>query len=157
MIQRIQTIWLLLASAVILALFLFPYLQFTDLQGIGKALKVTGEYQATGSEAVRTSAYILQTIATLILAALPLYTVFQYKKRAVQTKVIYGTIVALLLFGIWLYFSASATLQEVNRQLSANNIGVGLFLIPIAIILLLMALNGIRKDEKLIRSADRLR
>ncbi len=157
MIQRIQTLWLLLSSAVILALFLFPYLQFTDLQGIGRALKVTGEYQAAGSEAVRTSPHILQTITVLILAALPLYTIFQYKKRNVQIRVIYVNIIVLLLFGVWLYISASDTLGEVNHQLSANNIGVGLFLIPIAVILLLMARHGIRKDEKLIRSADRLR
>ena len=157
MIQRIQTLWLLLSSAVILALFLFPYLQFTDSEGIGRALKVTGEYQAAGSEAVRTSPHILQTITVLILAALPLYTLFQYKKRKVQTRVIDVTIIALLLFGVGLYVSASGALEAVNHQLSANNIGVGFFLIPIAVILLLMARSGIRKDEKLIRSADRLR
>jgi len=38
MIQRIQTVWLFLASATLFLLFLFPYLQFFDETGVAKAL-----------------------------------------------------------------------------------------------------------------------
>lgn len=44
MIQRIQTVWLLLASVLTFALFLFPYLQFAGADGLGQALKVSGTY-----------------------------------------------------------------------------------------------------------------
>jgi hypothetical protein len=45
----------------------------------------------------------------------------------------------------------------VNQFLGAGTIGVGFFLLPVSIIFLSLALGAIRKDEKLIKSADRLR
>jgi len=66
-------------------------------------------------------------------------------------------VVLILLFGAWLYGAASAALTAASQSLSAQNIGVGFFLLPISIIFLFMAMGGIRKDEKLIKSADRLR
>jgi len=66
-------------------------------------------------------------------------------------------VVRIVLCGVWSYGAASTALVEANQFLSARNIGVGFFLLPISIIFLCMALGGIRKDEKLIKSADRLR
>ncbi|WP_262248833.1 DUF4293 domain-containing protein [Parapedobacter soli] len=157
MIQRIQSVWLFLASATIFALFLFPYLQYADLDGIGRALKVTGAYQGLEGQAVRTEFFVLQTIATVLLGLFPLYIIFKFRQRKQQLWLIALEIILLLLFGIWLYGSASATLTAEGQALSARNMGVGLFLLPVSIIFLCMAIGGIRKDEKLIKSADRLR
>ncbi|WP_257657359.1 DUF4293 domain-containing protein [Parapedobacter lycopersici] len=157
MIQRIQTIWLFLASATIFALFLFPYLQYADLAGMGQALKVTGKYRGFEGQAIREEWFLLQTIATVVLGIFPLYIVFQYKQRKLQLQLIVLELVLILLFGFWLYSSASTALTEARQFLSARNIGVGFFLLPIAMIFLLMAMGGVRKDEKLIKSADRLR
>lgn len=157
MIQRIQSIWLFLASATIFALFLFPYLQYADIGGMGKALKVTGAYHGMEGQAVREEFFLLQTIATVLLGVFPLYIIFKFKRRKHQIQLIVLEIVLLLLFGTWLYVSASAALTEARQFLSARNIGVGFFLLPIGIIFLFMAIGGIRKDEKLIKSADRLR
>ena len=157
MIQRIQSIWLFLASATIFALFLFPYLQYADLGGIGKALKITGAYHGMEGQAVREKFFALQTITTVCVGFLPLYIIFKFQHRKQQIKLIVLEIVLLLLFAAWLYLSASTALAEAQQSLSANNIGVGFFLLPVSIIFLLMAMGGIRKDEKLIKSADRLR
>ncbi|GAA4519968.1 DUF4293 domain-containing protein [Sphingobacterium thermophilum] len=157
MIQRIQTIWLLLATVVILGLFIFPYLNYIDLVGLGKKLFVTGEYSAVNNESVKQKSFILQTLGTIVVALVPLITIFQFKNRKLQIKLIYLSIVLVVLLGVWMYFTATSTLQLISQSFGANNIGVGFFLLPVAIILLAMALGGIRKDEKLIRSADRLR
>ncbi|WP_039054275.1 DUF4293 domain-containing protein [Sphingobacterium sp. T2] len=154
MIQRIQTIWLLLATVVILGLFIFPYLNY-DLEDLGKKLFVTGEYSAVNNESVKQN--ILQTLGTIVVALVPLITIFQFKNRKLQIKLIYLSIALVVLLGVWMYFTATSTLQLISQSFGANNIGVGFFLLPVAIILLAMALGGIRKDEKLIRSADRLR
>lgn len=45
----------------------------------------------------------------------------------------------------------------MNRVINADSIGVGLFLLPIAILFFILAIRGIRNDENLIRSAERLR
>ncbi|NGM73706.1 DUF4293 domain-containing protein [Sphingobacterium sp. SGL-16] len=157
MIQRIQTIWLLLATVVILGLFMFPYLNYTDLVGLGKKLFVTGEYSAVNNESVKQSSFILQTIATIVVALVPLITIFQFKNRKLQIKLIYVSIALIALLGVWMYFSSVATLDLISQSFGANNIGVGFFLLPVSIIFLAMAIGGIRKDEKLIKSADRLR
>jgi len=157
MIQRIQSIWLFLASTTLFALFLFPYLQYSDIGGVGKALKITGEYHSLDGQAIRDEFFILQSLTAALLGIFPLYIIFMFRNRKRQILLITIEIVLVLLFGGWLYGAANMALTEANQILSARNIGVGLFLLPIAIIFLLMAVGGIRKDEKLIKSADRLR
>ena len=157
MLQRIQTIWLLLAALVLLGLFVFPYVSYIDLVGLGKRILITGEYGAVNNEAVKSEGYILQVIAVIVLALIPLVTIFQFKNRKLQLKLIYVEIVLIALFGIWIYFSATSTLSLINQHINAQSIGAGFFLLPVSILLLAMAIGGIRKDEKLIKSADRLR
>lgn len=157
MIQRIQSIWLFLASVAIFALFLFPYLQYSDIAGIGQALKVTGKFHGLEGQAIREELFLFQTIAAVLLGFFPLYIIFQYKNRKLQIQLIVLEVVLIVLFGFWLYTAASSALTEARQFLSARNIGVGFFLLPISIIFLLMAMGGIRKDERLIRSAERLR
>lgn len=157
MIQRIQSVWLLLAAIVLLGLFLFPYVSYIDLVGLGKKLYVTGSYSAVNNEAVRQESFLLQTIATVVLALIPVVTIFLYKDRKRQKALIFVEIALICLFAIWLTVSANSTLSLISQSVGAQNIGVGFFLLPVAIIFLAMALGGIRKDEKLIKSADRLR
>ena len=157
MIQRIQTIWLLLAAVILLGLFVFPYLNYIDLVGLGKKLFVTGSYSSVNNEAVKQESFILQSIATVVLAIIPFTTIFLYNNRKLQLKLIYLEIVLIALFGIWIYLSASSILATISQSVGAQNIGVGFFLLPISIIFLAMAIGGIRNDEKLIKSADRLR
>ena len=157
MLQRIQTVWLFLATLVILGLFIFPYLNYIDLVGLGRKLLVTGEYSAVNNESVKQSSFVLQTIATIFVALVPIVTIFQFKNRKLQVKLIYLTQVLIVLMGGWMYFTATSKLSLISQGFNAQNIGVGFFLLPVAIILLVMAINGIRKDDKLIKSADRLR
>src|SRR5690606_30228467 len=128
-----------------------------DLGGMGRALKVSGVYQGVEGQAVRTEFFILQTIATVLLGLFPLYIIFKLRQRKQQIQLIVLEIMLLLLFGFWLYISASTALTEARQFLSARNIGVGFFLLPVSIVFLGMAMGAIRKDEKLVKSADRLR
>lgn len=159
MIQRIQTIYLLVAGLILFGLFLFPYVHYNDLVGLGKDVKVTGVYgTSAGLPTHETSFwYILQIIATVVVGLLPIYTIFKFKNRKTQIKLIILDIVLIILLAIWLYASASGHLVTVNQFLGAGAIGVGFFLLPISIIFLSLALGAIRRDEKLIKSADRLR
>lgn len=64
---------------------------------------------------------------------------------------------AVVLLGAWFYWNADQALAAAGQALAIANIGVGYFLLPIILILLWMASSAIKKDEKLVRSADRLR
>lgn len=157
MIQRIQTVWLLLTSLTILLLFLFPYLQYFDNFGTAMAIKITGIYQSVSDGVVQTESFILQTIATVVVALLPLVIIFYYRDRKKQLQLSFLNFFLVILMGIWLYFSASQATTTVNKTLQLENIGIGALLIPIAAVFVLLAIKGIRKDEKLIKSVDRLR
>lgn len=157
MIQRIQTVWLLVAAITLLGLFVFPYVSFIDLVGLGKQIYVTGIYSSNNNESVRESSSVILAIYAGIVVIVPLFTIFLYKNRKRQVLLIIVEIVLIVLLGIWMWSTAHTTLDVINQRIQAGNVGVGFFLLPVAIIFLGMAASSIRKDEKLIKSADRLR
>lgn len=157
MIQRIQTVWLLLASLVIFALFLFPYLQYSDLTGQAAALRVNGVYGVLEGKVVQLETNWLQLMMTFLVGIMPLYIIFEFKNRKKQKALIFLSMTLVVLFELWLYFASTSAMALADRELGLPNLGVGFFLLPIAFIFLFLAWSAIRKDEKLIRSVDRLR
>ncbi len=157
MIQRIQSIWLLVSSIVLLGLFLFPYVSYIDLVGLGKNIYVTGVYSSANNVTNKESGSLLMTIATVVLALIPLLIIFQFKNRKFQLKLIFVQVVLICLFAIWMFIHANNILGLINQHINASNIGIGFFLLPVSILCLSFAIRGIRNDEKLIKSADRLR
>lgn len=155
MLQRVQTIWLFFATAAIFSLFLFPYLQVLNADGTAKALKVTGVFQDINGQIVQTEPFLALTIATVILGLLPFLIIFFYRNRKKQINICYLTIVAILGYSFWLVQTAKNVLGDITLQL--GNYGIGVILPSLAILFIILALRGIRKDEKLVRSADRLR
>jgi len=155
MIQRIQTIWLVLASLALFCLFLFPYLQIIKPDGTAQAIKVTGVYEVVNNAPVKTQEFIGFTILTVVLALLPLLVVFFFRDRKKQIVLCYLVIVSIIGYGFWLAQTAKGIIGNV--QLDLQNYGIGVILPSIAIIFIILALKGIRHDERLIKSADRLR
>src|SRR5690606_40085451 len=84
MIQRIQTLWLLVAAVILLGLFVFPFVSFIDLVGLGKQIYVKGIYSANNNDSVRESSSIMLAIYAGIVTIAPLLIVFQYKNRKRQ-------------------------------------------------------------------------
>lgn len=149
MIQRIQTLFLLIAFCLQLVLFWKPLtvLQVDDAYFYEIYIKgyVFGEQ-------IQYSYSLL--IFTILTSLLTLISIFFYKKRIVQIRlVIYNTILILGLQGIivyTIYASASNLKAEVFLQYPV--------VFPIiAAILHLLAFKYIKKDEELVRSADRIR
>ena len=157
MIQRIQTVWLLLSSLALVALFIFPYIGYIDLVGLGKNIYVNGVYTSVNNVPSKESSFLLMTIGAVILAVFPLFIIFKFKNRKLQLTLILIQVILICLFAIWMFVNASNILSLINQQIGANNIGIGFFLLPLSILFLAFAIRGIRNDEKLIKSANRLR
>jgi hypothetical protein len=155
MLQRVQTIWLFFATAAIFSLFLFPYLQVLNADGSARALKVTGVYEQINGQVVQTQPFLALTVATVILGLLPFVIIFFYRNRKRQINICYLTIVAILGYSFWLVQTAKNVLGNITLQM--GNYGIGVILPSLAILFIILALRGIRNDEKLVRSADRLR
>ena len=137
MIQRIQTIYLLLAFVVTgILLFFIPLWTMKD----GKDF------------------YFMQSqIYTIILGlstTLTLLSIVSYKKR--QNQFVIGRlniILNLILLGLFVY--RSLNLSGETPVVSEK--GIGMFLPVVAIVLLVLANKAIKKDEDLVKSVDRLR
>jgi uncharacterized membrane protein len=155
MIQRLQSIFFLLAGMVLLALFLFPLVHNVDIGGVMKTIKIDGIYETVNGQLVRTTSFLMLTIVCVLLALVPLVTIFMFKNLKLQIALGYGTILAVIGFSFWM----SQTVQKFvhGATLHTDNYGIGMLLSSISNIFLLLAVKGVKKDEKLLKSADRLR
>ena len=140
MIQRIQTIWLLIASVLGFTSLKTSVYSGHIINDVTKTFKsITGTYN------------ILITVCTTAVAVLSLVTLFLYKNRKQQIKFgIITLVLSLLLLLLYFWQSQSFIPAESRYDLTA--------LIPLFIpVFLFLALRGIYKDEKLVKSADKLR
>jgi hypothetical protein len=140
MIQRMQSIWLIIASALSAAGFWLSFFSGNKLN-TNTQVKEWIEYTAPQN--------MLIMVVTIAVSVAALVTVFMYKDRKRQMLV---TIVTALisLVNIALYFHAKASFVEANLDLGAIlNFAIPLFL--------MLAIRAMYKDEQLVKSADRLR
>jgi Domain of unknown function (DUF4293) len=136
MIQRIQTFWLLVAVAAGLLSLKFPF--YTG------SLVVNNAYlRLTAAENIP----IL--ILTVLSVLISFFTIFLFKNRKKQTSLTALNIFISIII-IILYFLRLKDFSAGSFSLTS----IFVFVLPAALI---MALIGIRRDEKVIRSLDRLR
>lgn len=135
MIQRIQTIWFLLAAAAALA-----SLKFSFYSGV--------KNNNLFSELNGTSNFLLLLISVAVALA-AVAAIFLFKNRKLQIQL---CVVGLLLqvAAIVIYFTEVKKFTEGNFTITS----VLTFFVPV---LFVLAWLGIRKDDKLIKSMDRLR
>lgn len=155
MIQRLQSVWLLLASLAIFALFIFPIAHGVYVGATPKTIFIQGVYQDAGGQLQRTVSFLPLTIVTVIMGMLPVVIIFLYKNRKQQIALSYSFILVIIGFSFWM----SQTVQGVMEGyiLHTNNYGYGMILSTVSIVFMLLAIKGIKNDEKLVKSADRLR
>ena len=162
MLQRVQTIYLVLAFTCVSLLLFFPIFSVTTT--INEVISVS-EFNAYGlqnGQNETTPFYILY----IFMALFSLAGVLLYKNRNKQIKVVrLGLIVHILVAIGFLAFSlfGKSTMLEKLTQEGIENLDIkfghslGYYLLFISIAFLLLAIRGIRADEKLVKSLDRLR
>ena len=152
MIQRIQTLFLL-GAVVFLALMLFlPLAEILTVDGRVYSVLSMG-LMAEGGEAVVPTWPVL--ILILVTALMLFINIFLFRNRKLQIRLcVYGIILEFGLIGLLYYFWV-----VIFRQLEVENLSVWLPVVfpLVSIILTFLAFRGIRKDEILIRSMDKLR
>ncbi len=129
MLQRIQTIWTLLA--VLAAVFLF----------------------ITGQDVVISDSIPLLTIACIVLVLTGALSIFSFKNR--KRQILLNTvsiIINVLLIGVLAYW-----LLNLSGGIHFPEKGIEPVFPLIAVICLLIANVYIRKDDRLVKSVDRLR
>jgi hypothetical protein len=139
MLQRLQSVWLLFAAAFNATTFRFPF--------------YAGDWQRD-----QLPNYIVDlnagttlwfTILTIVSAALALITIFLYRNRRLQLRLTY--------LGIFLT-AVLLTLYVVEIGFfNAGTVSLWAVFYVAILVCFILAARGILKDEKLIKSMDRLR
>ena len=155
MLQRIQSIYLFLAGLVIFALFIFPLVHNVSFAAMPSTITVTGVYVQGSVQQMHVKPFTGLEIATVIAGVLPMVLIFLYGNRKRQITMCYLYIVLLIGYAYW-QTQVVKELLDIST-FKVGNFGIGVLLCPISIVLTLVAIKAIQRDEKLVRSADRLR
>ncbi len=153
MIQRIQSLFLLLVIICLGTMILIPIATFTDSVTWMTSGIVGLE---DGQSASGVLPFPIQGII-IGLIALTAFILFSYKNRKRQMAL--GRINFLLILGlvVLIYLSIDRISSDLGMELKNVNYGFSTYLPIIALGFHLMANRGIKRDEDLIRSVDRLR
>jgi hypothetical protein len=138
MIQRIQSVWLLLAAACAFAGFKLSF-----YSGIKTGV--------TGLSELNAASTILLMITTIAVGGLALVNIFLYKQRTLQLRLcVLGILLEAVL--IFLYYRETKGFEpgQGNYDLTA-------ILHSVIVLAFVLAARGISKDSKLLKESDRLR
>jgi hypothetical protein len=145
MIQRKQSIWLLLAALLNAAVFLGANFSIeTRIQNVLQTNRYT------------VLQHLPSTLFILAAIVLSLIAIFLFRKRPLQMKM---SLIALLATMAYCFINWMR-IKEVfanNKMISNYSFGLASITPYFAIVFILLACLGIRKDEKLVKSLDRLR
>lgn len=141
MIQRVQSIWLLLAA-------LCAFITYKMVLYIGTV--------ADGTERRFVLADNFLLVGCIIaLGVLSLITIFLFRNRKAQLRMTMLTMVLTIGFIFLEYFTIEAFKR--NNFIATGSYQVAALLPIVMVILLIFAARGIYKDQKLVKSLDRLR
>jgi len=145
MIQRMQSLLLLLATGSIGTLLAFPFLRATEEVEQSDFL-ADGQYSVLDHPA-NMAAFGLAGLLALI-------AIFLFRNRKAQMRL---TVTAMVLLVVAAVVAVVLLTQDVPNLTFDYAVGIGTFLPLLALILSGIAYRLIKKDEKLVRSMDRLR
>ena len=138
MIQRQQSLWLLLAAVASFLSFKFPFYTGNIL-----------ENNLARFEELEGGSNLLLLIFTGASVLISTITIFLYKDRKAQLKLsIVGIMISIIL--LILYFTQVKKFSDGNFALTS------IFVLAI-LVGYIMAAKGIRRDQKLVKSLDKLR
>lgn len=144
MIQRIQSVYWFVSVLLWITFFFVPFFH----------------YGATGTEATFTIFGCKMLMGTVgVAAALTLVTIFLYNNRKLQIRL--GTV--LVVFNLAAHFFLWTHYYFLTQGQAPAEAGDVVKILPwvaiptIILVLNHLAIRGVKRDEKLVRSADRLR
>ena len=145
MIQRIQTIFLILAALSFGALFKLPLLS-----------SATPSTQFLADSIYNIQDHLILLSITGFAIGVSVLSIFLYKNRNLQRKLVYLVIFLAIAFSVAAYFLLKTNGGETLNA-TAVQIKAGIFLPLAGMIFCFLAGYYIGKDDKLVKSMDRLR
>ena len=142
MIQRQQTLWLILATVSAFLTFQFPFVT-------GKEIVSSSASNALADIDVDAGSNLFLILLTAASIVLSLVTIFMFKDRKLQIKLCFAGILLTIII-IALYISKYTQIVKPVPALWC--------VLPFLVLIgYFMAWRGVRNDEKLVKSLDKLR
>lgn len=177
MIQRIQTIYLLLAACAMALCFIFPTASIEGTTTMGTQL--TGELSVIphdvpdmyeqimqGQDVVVGQKQFINTWPFMVIGGLAcliaVVSMFLFTNRPRQVKIVsLGFLLSVVYVFLLLFWGidtwADAARTSMDCKDASLSYGVGTWSPMVAIVLSILAQRAIKKDEAKVRAADRLR
>ena len=157
MIQRIQTIFLLLVIILGVAFSFVPVLEFASMD----AFYVMNAYKTVASNDVTTVIAKNMGVGTIqgIVIVLTVVIIFLFKNRQLQIKMAKLNIllIAFQIAAIVMYSDAVKAAINPNVEEVVTSFKLGALVPVVSLVLTYLSIHFIKKDEALVKSADRLR
>lgn len=162
MIQRIQSVFLFLVAVVMVVYLFLPIWGKVDFEArevinLNTFQMVYTQENDNGQEVIVSvkDTYWLSVLA-IIVAGIAFFSIFQYRNRLRQIQL--GALNALLMAGtIFLSYYYSTIGEKMLPTEYMGQFYLGFWAVMAALLFNMLANRFIRKDEKLVRSADRIR
>ena len=155
MIQRIQSLYLFVLAVLSGLLLTGSVLNFIDKTG--SVIKVTYNeiIKSTGGQGIELIEKLLPlSILIIIITVFSLMTIFLYKNRKVQLRL---ALVLIILTATQLIAFVHVSLSVISKFEAHLVPGIKMIIPVLMLILSVLTYRGIRKDERLVKSYDRLR
>jgi len=158
MIQRVQSIYLVLAVLAGAMTFFLPFAHFYANDAKVAEYAMFGVFNVQSQVTEMASPYgfpawVFGALSTI----LPLITIGLYKNRPVQMRIARLAYLVNLGFIVYLFFAIDA----INDRLFDSGLEIlhhaGFYMPVIAIVFCFLAVRGIKADEALVKSLDRIR
>ena len=153
MIQRKQSLWLLIAALLNSGVFYFDLYRYNTSS---HRMLLDKDILVNTSEQIRVANHFPTLLIALVMTLLPLVTIFMFRKRKQQVAMTFVSILSVLSF-ISLVLKRVADIPKAPAGPINESYWIGAVLPVAAMVFLVLAMIGIRKDEKLVKSVDRLR
>lgn len=162
MIQRRQTIFMLLSVIITALLFFMPLASFNDGTTLMK-FTIFGIQQPIETISLSTAYTWPLVVLTILMTLAPLVTIFLYKKRELQVRLCRLTMLVNIIFIGLIFLYYEADIQKIIAAVEGDEYQLyvayffGMVIPLVNLILEILAIRGIKKDIDLLKSVDRLR
>jgi Domain of unknown function (DUF4293) len=155
MIQRIQSLYLALTAFFSLLFFRGGFLNFSGRAGELIKVTLTGVFrESTGSGLELIEKLLPLSLLIILIPTISLITIFIFKHRKIQLRL---SLILLILTAIFVIALIHVSFSIISKFDATIIPGYKLILPVLILLFSILAYGGIRKDDRLVKSYDRLR
>lgn len=155
MIQRIQSLFLLLTALLTIIFLRLTFFKFFNTSGTDIIMNFKGIFQVSDTgESVLVQNQLPLSAILLIIPILSLIIIFLFKNRRIQLKL---TLIVIALASILILYLAISALLIVKRYEVQLLPAFPVIVPPLVLLFSIFAYRGIKKDDAVVKSYDRLR